>query len=170
MKRYCIAVLLSVTCSAASAEYFDSRTQVAKVTHVEPIYEQISVRIPEEHCWNETVAIERRRSATGPILGAIIGGALGNELGHKKSNKRVGAVVGAALGASLGNDIARQRGHNQRHYETVQRCESRDRFEQRQELIGYDVEYRYHGEIYHTRMPYNPGREMEIEVQVRPLG
>lgn len=170
MNRYRFAVVLCVVCGAAQADYYDSRTHVAKVTHVEPIYEQISVRIPEQHCWNETVAIERQRSATGPILGAIIGGALGNELGHKKSNKRVGTVVGAALGASLGSDIARQRGHGRRHYDIVQRCETRDRFEQREELIGYDVQYRYHGEIYHTRMPYNPGRELNVEVKVRPLG
>ena len=144
-----------------------SHRQYAKVTHVQAIYERVGFTRPAEHCWQETV-VDDRSSSSVPILGAIIGGALGNELGHNKSNKRVGAVVGAVLGATVASDVSRGRGGS--HYETVDRCETQHHQEWRDEVVGYDVSYRYQGEIYHTRLPYNPGREIEIEVNITPRG
>lgn len=169
MFKYAVIPLIIFCSSATLADHrsnsFSSR-QYARVTHVQPIYERISYSSPVEECWQETVS--RQRSNSAPVFGAIIGGALGNELGHHKSNKRVGTVVGAVLGATVAADISRQ--HNTGHYETVDRCEVQHRQEWRDEVVGYNVSYRYQGEIYHTRLPYNPGREIEIEVNVTPRG
>ena len=160
-------LLLSSSLAIADRDY--RGVQYARVTEVTPVYQRIAYTVPEEQCWQEEVAVGGHRSATGPILGAIIGGALGNELGHRKSNKRVGVAVGAALGASLGNDIARNRSTGG-HYELRERCAVSHREAWRDEVVGYDVRYRFQGEIYETRLPYNPGKEIEIEVNHRPLG
>ncbi|WP_269619033.1 glycine zipper 2TM domain-containing protein [Zhongshania sp. BJYM1] len=169
MFKYAVIPLIIACSSAALADHRGnsySSTQFARVTNVQPIYERVSYSNPVEECWQETVT--HQRSSSAPIFGAIIGGALGNELGHHKSNKRVGTVVGAVLGATVAADISRQR--NTGHYETVDRCEVQHRQEWRDEVVGYNVSYRYQGEIYHTRLPYNPGREIEIEVNVTPRG
>lgn len=170
MLKY-IIIPLAITCSSVTfADHRGGRTishtQFARVTNVQAIYERVAFNSPVEHCWQETVAYQKSSSA--PVFGAIIGGALGNELGHHKSNKRVGAVVGAVLGATIATDISRQRGGQQ--YQTVERCEIQPRQQWREEIVAYDVSYRYQDEIYHTRMPYNPGREIEIEVNVTPRG
>jgi uncharacterized protein YcfJ len=170
MLKYSVIPLLALCSAVAQADhrhYSHSTTRLAWVTQVSPIYERISYSVPREQCWQESVSYEHR-SNTAPILGAIIGGALGNELGHHKSNKRVGTVIGAVLGASVGSDISRR--HQGHHYETVDRCEIQNRHEWREEIVGYNVSYRYQGEIYHTRLPYNPGKQIEIEVNVTPRG
>lgn len=170
MLKYTVIPLVIACSSAVFADHRGnsvSHTQYARVTHVQAIYERVAFSAPVEQCWQETVSHERS-SSSAPIFGAIIGGALGNELGHHKSNKRVGTVVGAVLGATVAADISRNRSGS--HYETVDRCEVQQRQEWRDEIVGYDVSYRYQGEIYHTRLPYNPGREIEIEVNVTPRG
>ena len=170
MIKYSVIPLLLIGSTLAHADhrhYSHSTTRLAWVTQATPIYQRVVYSVPSEQCWQETVAYEHH-SNTAPILGAILGGALGNELGHHKSNKRVGTVVGAVLGASVASDISRQRGGQ--HYQTVDRCEIQDRREWREEIVGYNVSYRYQGEIYHTRLPYNPGRQIEIDVNVTPRG
>ncbi|GAA4083432.1 glycine zipper 2TM domain-containing protein [Zhongshania borealis] len=170
MLKYSVIPLFlvcSVVVHADHRNYSHNTTHLAWVTQVTPIYERIAYSAPREQCWQETVAYERH-SSTAPILGAILGGALGNEIGHHKSNKRVGTLVGAVLGASVATDISRQRGD--RHYKTVDRCEVHDHRMWRDEIVAYNVSYRYQGEIYHTRLPYNPGKQIEIEVNVTPRG
>ncbi len=48
----------------------------------------------------------------------------------------------------------------------VQRCnqiaDATDR------LMGYDVRYEYNGHEFRMRMPYDPGKEMPVNVDVRP--
>ncbi|WP_339674652.1 glycine zipper 2TM domain-containing protein [uncultured Zhongshania sp.] len=168
-KHTVIPLILVCSTSVLADHRRDSvrHTQYAQVTHVQAIYERISYTRPTEQCWREE-AVVHERSSSAPIFGAIIGGALGNELGHHKSNKRVGAVVGAVLGATVAADVSRGRGGS--HYETIDRCETQHHQEWREEVVGYDVSYRYQGEIYHTRLPYNPGREIEIEVNITPRG
>jgi uncharacterized protein YcfJ len=41
--------------------------------------------------------------------------------------------------------------------------------ESREERIdGYRVVYQFQGQKYATRMPYDPGRELRVRVDVRP--
>lgn len=169
MFQYRIIPLIFACASPVFADHRSNsvkHTQYARVTQVQAVYERVAFNAPIEQCWEETVS--HHGSSSAPIFGAIIGGALGNELGHHKSNKRVGTVVGAVLGATVASDISRRRGSN--HYETIERCEIQQHREWRDEVVGYDVSYRYQGEIYHTRLPYNPGKEIEIEVKVTPRG
>lgn len=169
------AVLLSTLATSAMAGK-NRQYDYAKVTHVEPIYKTIKHRVPHRECWTETVAYERpshhgHRSHTGTILGGIIGAAIGNEVGHHKRNKQVGAVAGAVLGASIGRDLSKKH----RDYNTVteyrdeERCEVSHSVEYEEQLIGYDVTYRYHGHKYHTRTDTHPGKKIKVSVHVRPV-
>ena len=40
------------------------------------------------------------------------------------------------------------------------------RYEER--IDGYDVTYRYHGRLHHTRMPYDPGKRVRVRTDVSP--
>ena len=36
-------------------------------------------------------------------------------------------------------------------------------------LTGYDVTYKYHGNIYTTSMPHDPGKRIKVAVSVQPV-
>jgi uncharacterized protein YcfJ len=38
----------------------------------------------------------------------------------------------------------------------------------RERIVAYDVRYQYNGHEFRTRMPYDPGPEMPVNVEVRP--
>lgn len=169
MFKHYVLALLVINANVVVAGTSESRTVRAKVLHSEPIYESISVSAPEKYCREETVRFDEQRYSSKPLIGALIGGALGNELGHNKSNKRVGAVAGAMLGASLASSVE-QRRHRGHHYQVVNHCEERYRTEWRDEITGYNVRYRLYGEDYTTRLPYNPGKYIEVTISITPLG
>lgn len=158
----------------------DHSTEWAKVTHYEPITREVRRSYPERNCWYEDVEYysespRSRESYTGPILGSIIGGAIGNAVGHDKKNKQIGTAVGAILGASVGSDISSR--HESRdsysdsntEYRSVKRCDVDHHVSYDEEIIGYKVWYRYHGETYQTRMDHKPGKRIPVRVSVRPM-
>ena len=48
----------------------------------------------------------------------------------------------------------------------VQRCDTIADATER--IVGYDVRYEYNGREFRTRMPYDPGEKMPVNVEVRP--
>jgi uncharacterized protein YcfJ len=48
----------------------------------------------------------------------------------------------------------------------VQRC--RTVYDSRDEITGYNVAYRYQGRDYTTRMAYDPGPTMRVQVSLAP--
>ncbi len=173
-KSLLISGLIAATTLAGSA-WADKgdrygRHDYARVTAVDPIVRTVSHRVPRESCWQEEVRYEEPvyRSPTGALLGGIIGAAIGNELGHHKRNKQIGALAGGALGASIGYDLTRHNGPSRVDYRTEERCETRYDVEYEEQIVGYDVTYRYHGQLYHTRMDRHPGKRIPVKVKVRP--
>lgn len=147
-------------------------TDFAKVLEAEPIYQTVEYDTPERKCWTESVAYQKPHSTsrTGTILGGIIGAAIGNGLGHKKSNRRIGAVAGAVLGASIGSDISRNSsGQSTTEYRDQKHCEVTHRIRREEELVGYRVTYKYHGQTYQTRTAKHPGKELKIAVNVQVI-
>ena len=156
----------------------------ARVVAAEPVYRTVTHSVPVEQCTlvEEPVApAPRYRSFTGPILGAVIGGAIGNAVGHSKTNKKVGTAVGAVLGGTIGRDVQRRAeqrraeqyggyGHYETaRYQTREVCETVYETSEELELDGYDVTYRYAGQIHTTRMDRDPGRYLEVRVRVTPV-
>jgi uncharacterized protein YcfJ len=158
-----IAVLLAASGTAqaghGNGDGFAARARVLART---PVYETINE--PRRECWTETVGHETRSvrdGSGGAILGAIAGGLIGSTVG-KGNGKVAAAAVGAATGAVVGDrwDDGSPR------YETrprqVERCRTQDNF--RQVVNGYDVRYRFQGREYSTRLPYDPGKWLTLNV------
>jgi uncharacterized protein YcfJ len=149
----------------------------ARVVAAEPVYRTVSYSVPEEQCSLVEVPLAeppRYRSFTGPILGAVIGGAIGNAVGHSKTNKKVGTAVGAVLGGTIGRDIQRRMAQERyaaypARFETREVCEIVYETRESLELEGYDVTYRYAGQTHTTRMDHDPGRYLQVRVQVTPV-
>ena len=158
------AALLAIS-GAANAAVYD----YAKVVSAQPIVRTVSVKTPVRECWQETQyysTYERRRGAPGRALaGAVIGGVIGHQFGSGRG-KDAATVAGSMIGAAIGHGPVRRVDVA----EPIERCTTRyeNRLEER--IDGYQVVYRYHGQTYSTRMPYDPGKKIKVRVDIRPAG
>lgn len=123
-----------------------------------------------------------RTIGAGTVLGAIIGGVVGHQFGSSSGGRDVGTGVGVVLGGLVGNQIENSppntvsapgyapqaAGPSRVDYvpetRTVQRC--RTVYDNRDEVTGYNVAYRYQGRDYTTRMAYDPGATMRVQVNL----
>ena len=169
----------------------------ARVISVQPIIDFYQVSVPVEQCYPERVPRDRhanyrgKQTRTPEIVGALIGAAVGRKFGSGRG-KDVATVAGAVLGGSIGRDVknsARQRdrrygneydrayeggyggayGDGRGDYQTVSRCEVTQEYRDEEQIVGYDVSYKYNGHVYQTRMPYDPGEKIKVKVTVQPV-
>ncbi len=138
----------------------------AEVVSTAPIYQQINQ--PHRVCWTDTQSNNDNGNSgdhnyAGAILGGLAGGLLGHTVGAGNGNAAATAV-GAVTGAMVGDHLDNQN-QDQPPQET-QHCEMRDQYVQ--QLAGYAVTYRYHGQTFATRMPQAPGRFINVNVHVEP--
>lgn len=124
-----------------------------------------------------------RTVGAGTVIGAIIGGVVGHQFGRSSGGRDVGTGVGIVAGGLIGNQIENSQpsaptyagapvaGNSGRvdyipETRVVQRC--RTVYEGRDEITGYNVAYRYQGRDYTTRMAYDPGPTMRVQVNLAP--
>jgi len=167
---------VAVIASPASARDYNNQSNhssinYAQVVNVKPVIEKYQVNNPVEQCWDEQVQVNRRNhnTRTPEILGGLIGAALGHNVGNGRGQD-VATVAGAVLGASVGRDI--KKNTQSRHgatYQVVQRCEVRNSYTTQEQIVGYDVAYRYNGEVFHTHMNQHPGKRIKVRVTVNPV-
>lgn len=140
----------------------------ADVVRVDPIYTYERVSRPERECYDTEVARREDRrgnNAGATVLGAIIGGALGNQVG-KGDGRKAATIAGAVAGGAIANSAARRDDHT---YVTSERhCREVDGGYEERRVNGYDVEYRYRGETYMSRLSYDPGERIRVRVSVTP--
>lgn len=143
----------------------------ARVVEVKPIVRQVAVEYPVEECWTEVVYREpRRRGAPAAALaGGVIGGLVGNQFGKGKGNTAA-TVVGGLLGASIANSVATDNRNGRGVREEVRRCDTVNEVRYEERVNGYDVTYRYNGQLYHTRTQEHPGDRIALRVSVTPVG
>lgn len=157
-----LAASLALPSGAALADYGHEFRDRAKVVSSTPVYERINE--PRRECWTEYESHETYRrdgNPGGAILGAVVGGLVGSTVG-KGNGKVAAAAVGAATGAVVG-DRWNDRGDGYAYEERpVERCRVTDNF--REEIVGYDVIYRYNGRNFTTRMPHDPGKWVSLNV------
>lgn len=138
----------------------------APVLSSTPVYEEYNA--PRRECWTEQVSYRQppraERSYGGAILGGVVGGLLGHQVGGG-TGKSVATAVGAATGAIVGDNIDND-GHRASGSRTVteERCRYVDNWTRR--ISGYNVVYRYQGHEYTTFLPYDPGQELRLRVNV----
>jgi len=173
MKKLLIASLSLTLLGLSSIARSETSYVYAPVIDSQPVYRIVEVSTPQEQCWEEQVAVERRYNSRGsqtPVLiSTLIGGAIGNAVGHRKSNQRVGAVVGAVLGHSIGRDIINRNEPRVQEYQTVQRCDTVYQQREEERLSGYQVTYLYDGQEYTVRTNSDPGEQIRIRVSFEPV-
>lgn len=150
----------------------------ARVIDVDPIIRRVRVATPQRECWEESYPVHRGPSRTevrSTIVGSLIGAAAGHHFSVRHDVPGPAAVIGGSvIGAAIGNSIGAHRAERNgdyRHveYRSVERCEVRHRDVWAEEIQGYRVTYVYEGRRYTTRMPYDPGRRLLVDVNVRPV-
>ena len=166
MNRISVAIAAVLAVAQVNAHAFEA---VANVVGVAPITEQVNR--PTQQCWTESQqvsqAVPQEHNYLGTIIGGVAGGLLGSQIG--RGNGRVaGAAVGAVGGAVAGDVIGNQnRGENVvTTTQPVQRCRQVDNFQT--VTTGYSVTYEYDGQRFQTRLPYNPGAQLRVNVAVTP--
>ncbi|MFC3283548.1 glycine zipper 2TM domain-containing protein [Litchfieldella rifensis] len=131
----------------------------------EPVYADIlsvdaatrSVETPREVC--EDVVVSQRAPSRDPnrivgtAAGAIVGGLLGNQIGGG-SGKKIATVAGAVGGGFAGREVQERIEAGQTTTTTQRQCHTV--VDTREEHLGYDVEYRYEGQVYSVRLDEAP--------------
>ena len=165
MKKILIGIAM-LTLMQVNANAYEA---VAKVISVSPVTE--TVNHPTQQCWTEnqqtTQYVPPQYSPAGALIGGLAGGLLGSTVG-RGTGKVAAAAGGAVLGAITGDRLANQNAAAGSHTTTtpVQRCRQVDNFET--VTSGYLVTYEYDGQRFQTRLPYNPGNELRVNVAVTP--
>ena len=142
------------------------RYAYGEVLDAQPIYRTNRYPTSEQVCREEPVEYYERgraRSPAGTLVGALIGGVVGSQIGSG-SGRRAATAAGVLIGASAGHEASRDAGYVRRGYES--RCDIEQRWESSQEVVGYDVTYRYHGQVYQTRTDRHPGDSIRVRVTV----
>jgi uncharacterized protein YcfJ len=156
--------LASAMAWAGHGQGFPDRARVISST---PVYEQVNE--PRRECWTERVSYQERvyrnRNDSGnALLGAIVGGLVGSTVGSG-NGKVAAAAVGAATGAVIGDRWNDRDGYYAAtRSRPVEQCRLVDNY--RQQIVGYDVIYRYQDKEFATRLPYDPGKWLEVNVHV----
>jgi len=136
----------------------------AEVLRVDPVYAAVA-QPPPQQCYPQTVTRQDNNHTGGTVLGAIVGGVLGSTVG--KGNGRTAATVaGAVAGGAVGNRVSAAHDQTYTTQQTV--CRPVDNYAPPQQIVAYDVEYRYRGEVYMSRLPFDPGERLRVRVTVAP--
>lgn len=164
---------MTVATPALAGHWENDNNVYAQVVSSRPIYTQVQIAEPEKVCRDERVVYReqphRTSNPAGTILGAVVGGVVGHQFGGGRGRDvatAVGAVVGASVGSQSGNQY---QGGGREHVSYEQRCDVVNRYRTEQRIEGYDVAYNYGGRIYNTRLPYDPGRRIAVNVNVQPV-
>jgi uncharacterized protein YcfJ len=141
----------------------------AEVVQVEPLYQAVQVARPVNQCWTERVAQGNpgQGGYAGTVVGGILGGVLGNRLTRGRG-RTPATVAGTLIGAAIGQGVSAA-SRRPPAMASVRRCRTMNRYEPRQLLIGYRVDYRYEGQTFTTRTRGNPGRFIRVRVDVDPV-
>lgn len=146
------------------------RLVYADVLRVDPIYDTVRVEQPREQCYDTEV---QRRSGrydntnAGTIVGALVGGALGNQVG-KGDGRRAATIAGAVIGGAVGREVDANDNPSTSRRSVETRCHVVNEGYDERRIVGYDVEYRYRGEVFFSRLGYDPGEKLRVRVSVEP--
>ncbi len=162
------AILLSVSLAANAGPGYGPKSRHGdyawgRVVDVRPVFETRYVTVQERSCRPGHHGGRYHVSHTPVVLGAVIGAALGHSIGDSHGDPTAAAVAGGLLGASVGRDAARDG-----RYRPERHCRVSERTEPRDELVGYEVSYRYRGRLYRSFMDRDPGDWVKLQVHVRP--
>jgi uncharacterized protein YcfJ len=141
----------------------------AAVLRVDPVYDEPSATVQQQECYEEQVPLgesgpeDHGKRTMATMIGAVVGGLLGNQVG-KGDGRQAATVAGAVAGGAIGNQVARE----PPQYTTQRHCRPIGVGPGPRHVVAYDVEYRYRGEVFTSRVAYDPGDRMRVRVSVTP--
>lgn len=145
----------------------ESGPRYADIVSVDPIVQTSSK--PREVCENVTVTHQRpvkdENRIAGTAIGAIVGGVVGNQFGGG-SGKKIMTAAGAVGGGLAGNQVQQQMQQGDTYQTTEQRCSTVN--DSKQETVGYDVRYRYDGEVHEAKLDDKPEGERVLMRDGKP--
>jgi uncharacterized protein YcfJ len=150
MKQSILFAALGLVAFGAAAQ------EIGNVLSSVPVIQQ--VQVPRQYCSQPMPVAQPQTSGGGGLLGALIGAGLGAGIGHG-GGQAAAIVAGTTLGAIVGNQAEAD---SQRYAQAVPVCTTETTIENR--TVGYDVTYEYAGRQYTTRMPYDPGSTINLQV------
>src|SRR5690348_7517621 len=178
MSKFLIGSLLFVVAVAANAQNYppppapppgsqaaNVRYGWAEVLRVDPVYAPVPDPPPQQQCYPETVTRQDDNHTGGTVLGAIVGGVLGNTVG-KGDGRKAATVAGAVAGGAIGNRVSAAHDRTYTTQQTV--CHPVGNYAPQQQIVAYDVEYRFRGDVYMSRVPYDPGERLRVRMTVAP--
>lgn len=146
-----------------------------EVVNVEPITRTVRTSIPKRECWQEEVyysdaPIHAADAARNVFIGGIVGGIIGHQFGSGRG-KDAATLAGTLIGASVAHGRAKRKAQTYSHERVVteERCRVVEQYQTEERIDGYWVTYRYQGESFTTRMPFDPGSSLRVRVQVSPV-
>ena len=161
MKNSLFLFSLLLSGGAVSSRYND--VIYVDVIDAQPIIETISIPERREVCEHipQNERYQKRHKGSS-ILGGIIGGAIGNRFG-RGSGRDAATIAGVMIGASVGakNDRA-----SNRYHDVETRCFIDTVYIDEEQLTGYDVSYRYNGELRYIQMDEHPGKQIKLRLNV----
>ena len=159
----------ALLCSAVASQ----AAEFAEVVSATPV--TVSVSVPRRVCRDEQQVVQPAPSGAGAVIGAIVGGVIGHQFGGSSAGRDHGTAAGAIVGGLVGNQVDRDNDANATRdvvvervpvTRSVQRCS--EIADTRDVVVGYDVRYEYNGHELRARLPYDPGPQMPVNVDVRP--
>jgi uncharacterized protein YcfJ len=139
----------------------------ADVLRADPVYGVARTETPRQDCYDQQVTTVQQgnNGAAGTILGAVVGGVLGSTVG-RGGGRTAATVVGAVAGGAVGNSVSRSPDVVSQGTQTT--CRDVTAVSEQRRVVGYDVEYRYRGEVFVSRLNYDPGERLRVRVNVAP--
>ena len=156
-----IVLILGLSSTVWAGRYND--VILVDVIDSQPIIETVSIPERREIC--ERVAYDdrdRKPRHGGSLLGGIIGGAIGNRFG-RGHGRDAATIAGVMIGASVGAENSKR---NKRYRDVDTRCYIDTVYVDEEQLVGYDVSYRYNGELRYVEMATHPGKQIKLRLDV----
>lgn len=152
MKLFFVILLLIFISSLAQAQDGENNISAvenisygyADVLRVDPVYEYRITREPREECYS----------------------TLAQEVEQQPGSAAEGAATGSGSDENSGREVTR--GSEAAERSSGQRCRIVEIEREDRRIVAYDVEYRYRGEIFLSRLNNDPGDHLRIRITITP--
>lgn len=167
-------ILATLTAGNTYADKRNYFTDYARVVHVEPIYKFVTIYKPHRECelvirGNRQARSDRGRHNNGPVFtSGVIRGSIGQQVTRSQirpQRQNRNSTYQHLHNSNSGHNNNRGRNHNNRR---VERCTTTTVAHKERHLDGYNVTYHYNGHTFYTRTNNDPGRRIQIRVQIKP--